>query len=83
MRQIIVDENNTVIGFCEGDGFVEGGIDVEYYPDGFIEEFAPGKWLYVDGEYILNPDYVEPTDESTSDEPTSEEILNVLLGVDE
>ena len=83
MRQIIVDENNAVIEFCEGDGYVEGGIDVEYYPDNFVEEFAPEKWLYIDGEYSLNPDYVEPTDEPTSDEPTSEEILNVLLGVAE
>ncbi|MEE0982209.1 MAG: DUF2977 domain-containing protein [Acutalibacteraceae bacterium] len=83
MRQIIVDDNNAVIGYCEGDGYVDDGIDVEYYPDNFVEEFAPEKWLYVDGEYMLNPDYVEPTDEPTSDDPTSEEILNVLLGVDE
>lgn len=83
MQQIIVDGNNAVIGFCEGDGCVEGGIDVECYPEGFVEEFAPGKWLYVDGEYSLNPDYVEPTEEPTSDEPTAEELLDIFLGVDE
>lgn len=83
MRQIIVDDNNAIVGYCEGDGFIEGGISVDYYPDNFIEEFAPNKWLYVDGEYTLNPDYVEPTDEPTNDEPSANEILDVLLGVND
>lgn len=55
MRQIIVDDNNAVIGFCEGDGYVEGGIDVGYIP----EDFAPNKYLYIDGGYALNPDYAD------------------------
>lgn len=83
MRQIIIDENNAIIGYCEGDGYVEGGVDVKYYPEGFVEEFAPQKWFYVDGEYVLNPDYVEPADEPTSYEPSANEILDVLLGVNE
>ena len=76
MKQIIIDENDVVIGYCEGDGYVESGIDVEYYPDNFIEEFAPEKWLYIDGEYMLNPDYVEPTDEPSLDELKRQRIAD-------
>lgn len=79
MRQIIVDDNNVIVGYCEGDGFVEGGTDVEYYPDGFIEEFAPEKWLYIDGEYMLNPDYVEPTDEPPLDELKRQRVADSKL----
>jgi hypothetical protein len=61
MRQIIIDDNNAVIGFCEGDGYVEGAINVKCYPDNFAEEFVPEKWLYINGEYMLNPDYEDTT----------------------
>lgn len=80
MITIKMDENNLVTAYSTGDGYVEGYIEVE---KDIPEDFAPNKYMYVDGEYVLNPDYVEPTNEPTSDEPTSEEILNVLLGVSE
>lgn len=79
MRQIIVDENNAITGYCEGDGYVEGGVDVKYYPEGFVEEFAPKKWLYINGEYVLNPDYVEPADEPTLDELKKQRVADSKL----
>lgn len=79
IKQIMVDDNNVVIGYSTGNGRVEGGIDVAEIPP----DFAPYKYMYVDAKYYLNPDYVEPTDEPESDNPTSEEILDVLLGVSE
>ena len=77
MFLINLDENNIVTAYSKGDGYIEGYVEVEFIPD----NFAPKKWLYIDGEYLPNPDYVEPSGETASDEPTSEEILNVLLGV--
>lgn len=80
MFLINLNKDNVVTAYSTGDGYVEGYIEVD---KNIPEDFAPNKYMYVDGEYVLNPDYVEPTDEPTSDEPTSEEILNVLLGVSE
>lgn len=79
MITIKTDENNVVVAWTKGDGYVEGYTEVASLP----EDIEAYKYMYVDGEYTVNPDYVEPTDEPTSDEPTSEEILNVLLGVAE
>ena len=53
MQQIIIDENNIVVSFCEGDGYIDGGINVEYIP----EDFAPNKYLYIDNQYIINENY--------------------------
>lgn len=78
MITIKTDENNVVVAWTKGDGYVEGYMGVASLP----EDIEAYKYMYVDGKYTLNPDYVEPTDKPT-DEPTSEEILNVLLGVSE
>lgn len=58
MKQIVVDNNNNmIIGYCEGDGYVENGIEVECFPEDFSYNFEYGKYLYIDGEIIINPDY--------------------------
>ncbi len=79
IKQIMIDDNNVVVGYCTGNGRVADGIDVTEIPP----DYAPYKYMYVDGKYYLNPDYVEPTNEPTSDEPTAEELLDIFLGVDE
>lgn len=79
MLTININENNVVTGYCLGDGRVADGVEVDDIPS----DFAPYKYKYIDGEYELNPDYVEPADEPENEDPTSEEILNVLLGVSE
>lgn len=80
MFLINLNKDNVITAYSTGDGYVEGYVEVD---KDIPEDFAPNKYMYVDGEYVLNPDYVDPTDEPTSDNPTSEEILNVLLGVSE
>lgn len=53
MKQIIIDSYNTIVGFCTGDGYIEGGVNVDNIPTDF--EYA--KYKYEDGEIILNPEY--------------------------
>ena len=48
------------------------GAFVEVLP----EDYADGKYLYIDKEFVLNPEYVPPDDISDT------EVLNILLGVD-
>lgn len=47
---------------------------VEALPEGDVSDY-----LYIDGEYIYSPLPVEPVPEP---EPTADEILNALLGVE-
>lgn len=79
MITIKIDENNIVTGYSDGDGYIEGYVEVERIP----KDFAPNKYIYIDGDYFINPDYVEPTIEPTNNEPSANEILDVLLGVNE
>lgn len=48
---------------------------VEQLPDGDVNDY-----LYVDGEYVYDPLPVPPT---PTPEPTADEILDALLGVEE
>lgn len=57
MKQIIIDENNIVIGYSDGNGYIENGILVDYYPDEFTKDFEYGKYLYINGEFIYNSNY--------------------------
>lgn len=79
MKQIEINSKNEIINFCVGGGHFQNGINVEYFPDNFIEEFAPEKWLYIDSEYMLNPDYVEPTDEPSLDELKRQRVADSKL----
>ena len=47
---------------------------VDTLPEGDVSDY-----LYIDGEYIYEPLPVEPVPEP---EPTADEILNALLGVE-
>lgn len=69
------DERNT-IGYCIDENMLAiYGTDepscqvfeVEAFPDDYVD----GKYLYVDGAFVENPDYVEP-------EPTAEEKIATL-----
>lgn len=51
----------------------KGSVIVEEFPDGDISDYR-----YVDGEFIYDP---LPKPELPEPEPTAEEILNALLGV--
>lgn len=73
--QIIVDENKVVLGYCKGDGKVDGGVEVNDIP----LDFEPYKYMYVGGKYVLNPDYVEPTDEPPLDELKRQRVADSKL----
>ena len=51
----------------------EDAVKVEEFPDGNVADYR-----YVDGEFIYDP---LPEPEQPKPEPTAEEILNALLGV--
>ena len=55
-------------------GNYDGMPKVETLPDGDITDY-----LYVDGKYIYEP---LPEPEPLVEEPTADEILNALLGVE-
>lgn len=54
---------------------IEGYVLVEALPEGDIADYR-----YVDGEYVYDP---LPPEEEPETEPTTEEILNAMLGVTE
>ena len=64
VKQITVDENN-VVRCCSMGGYIKGGIDVEDIPTEVM--LCPQAWKYVDGEFIPNEEYVEPTESDTPD----------------
>ena len=59
--QIQVDEQNRILGYATVGGFVNG-IETDAGEEIF-EEFAPGMYVWQDGEILLNPDY-EPEEEA-------------------
>ena len=69
IRQITIDENN-IVTCCSIGGYIEGGINVEDIPDEVMA--CPLKWKYVDGEFIQNEGYIEPT---KTDTPTVEDLI--------
>lgn len=69
VKQIKTDENKVVV-CCSVGGCIEGGIDVAEIPDEVMN--CPSKWKYVDGEFIPNEGYVEPTE---TDTPTMYDLI--------
>ena len=66
-------ENGRVLSVCvciEGQTYEN---IVDSFPDGDVSEYR-----YVDGEFIHDP---EPKPEPTAQEPTVEELLNIILGI--
>ncbi len=59
--QLQVNEKHEITGYATVGGFV-GGIEAEAssLPEGFEESFAPGKYLYENGQIVENPDYEPP-----------------------
>lgn len=69
--QIQVNEKGEITGYAVTGGFPEGiEIREENLPEGFLEEFRPGKYRYKTNAVQENPEYEEPEDIS----PVLEEI---------
>lgn len=73
MYALNIDKNNRVLSVTFPKYAPTDAIVVESIPDGNVYEY-----LYVDGEFIHDP---IPAQEVVV-EPTADEILNAMLGVD-
>ena len=86
--QLQINEKYEITGYATVGGFV-GGIEAEAssLPEGFEEGFAPGKYLYENGQIVENPDYIppasapEPEERATLEERVSdlEEALAMAI----
>lgn len=75
MFELFLDADNRIIG-CQNVAIkYSGGPKVNKLPTGNIND-----WLFVDGEYVYDPLPAPPTPKP---EPSADEILNALLGVEE
>lgn len=59
--QLQINEKYEITGYAIVGGFV-GGTEAEAssLPEGFEESFAPGKYLYENGQIVENPNYEPP-----------------------
>lgn len=71
--QILLGDNNRIMGYATVGGFV-GGIDVQFTPDD-MPDFAAGKYILQNGAPVQNPDYVAPPE---PEEETGRDPLTVL-----
>lgn len=56
LKQITVNENNVVTAVSFG-GKISGGIYVKEIPQAVVD--CPSAWIYADGAYSENPDYID------------------------
>ncbi len=78
--QLQINEKHEITGYATVGGFA-GGVEVESstLPEGFEETFAPGKYLYENGQIVENPDYTPPEPASEPEErATLEERVSDL-----
>lgn len=78
--QLQINEKHEITGYATVGGFA-GGVEVESStpPEGFEETFAPGKYLYENGQIVENPDYTPPEPASEPEErATLEERVSDL-----
>ena len=70
-----LDNNNRILSVTYDQYAPASQPRIDTLPDGNVNDY-----LYVNGEYIYDPLPVPPT---PTPEPTADEILDVLLGVEE
>ena len=78
--QLQINEKHEITGYATVGGFA-GGVEVESstLPEGFEETFAPGRYLYENGQIVENPDYTPPEPASEPEErATLEERVSDL-----
>lgn len=62
----LFDENGAVMYYVIDDGYAV----VDYNEADKPEDYVPGKYMYIDGEFVPNPDWIEP-------EPSIEEKVSL------
>lgn len=60
--EILINSENEIISFAIVGGF-EDGIEIENYPNDFINNFKPRYYVFESNEVKVNKDYKEKTDE--------------------
>ena len=77
MYSLNLDADNRILSACVClEGFEYKNV-VDTLPDGNISDYR-----YVDGEYVYNPlPKPEPKPEPQPEEPTTDGVLNALLGI--
>ena len=75
MYALNLNSDNRILSVTFDQYAPKSQLRVDTLPDGDVNDY-----LFVDGEYVYDPIPVPPTSEP---QPTTDEILNVLLGVEE
>lgn len=77
--KIAINDNNEIISFATV-GEIDNGIEVEdtIIPEGFREDFRPKKFLYVNEEITINPNYVAPENEELPTAPSMQDEVDSL-----
>jgi len=79
MMKVTINSDNCITGYAMiGDLNNSIEIDQEILPEGFVDNFDPYKYMYVDGAISINLDY-EPSTSDPSQPSTSEMVLNQLV----
>lgn len=73
--QITINDNKVVVGYCTGNGRVEGGVNVDNIPS----DFVPYKYKYIDGEYEFNPDYSDVDLDDVKEQKIAESKLQLAV----
>ena len=59
--QVNEKQKHEITGYATVGGFVDGTeAEASSLPEGFEERFAPGKYLYENGQIVENPNYEPP-----------------------
>lgn len=74
---IKIDSNNIITAWCTVGG-IEGGISVGNIPEE-VKTTPIGYYKYVGGEFVLNADYIPPTETGMTGE---EKILEIQSKID-
>lgn len=76
-----LDSESKIVGYVIVGANPDYKVEVEQsiLPAGFFDDFAPDKYVLVNGNIIKNPDYVAPV--KPDDVPTTEQLMINQLGL--
>lgn len=77
--QLLINQNNEIIGYSNVGGFTGGTDFTGELPEGFKDKFKP-KYYILNGIVIsVNPGYIEPSDELPMPALTQQDEINAHL----
>lgn len=77
--KIKIDSNGKIIGYVSiGDNpDYDTAVDIDTLPKDFFDNFLPGYYLFVNGNVVTNPNYVQPA--IPSEPKTDKKIISDLM----